>query len=143
MRFIDVFMDNVAHTEYEFDKYVKRYNGMRLCASSSNTRQFLGDEFAQFTNRIACPALMQRAGCCRAKLCSSEIKYINARLCAFAAGPGLAHLSSLRSDIDCTGQDTCIRHEPSRLGVDGIVCPSTTVRCLPATLVRRQELHRQ
>ena len=104
---------------FEFDKCVKRYNGNRHAFEFKCRDQFMVMSFAQFTGHgIACAALMQRAGCIPVLqvITRPESNISNARLCTYQRTRDVAHLSRLRSDIDCTSEIP-VHHEPSRLDV--------------------------
>ena len=90
---------------YEFDKCVKRYNGNRHAIEFKCRDQFMVMSFAQFTGQDSLRSIDATLVALSFKLYSSGIKYIQRSTLAHINGDqGLAHLSRLRSDIDCTSE---------------------------------------
>ena len=90
---------------YEFDKCVKRYNGNRHAIEFKCRDQFMVMSFAQFTGQDSLRSIDATLVALSFKLYSSGIKiYPTPDFGTYQRDQGLAHLSRLRSDIDCTSE---------------------------------------
>ena len=90
---------------YEFDKCVKRYNGNRHAIEFKCRDQFMVMSFAQFTGQDSLRSIDYNAGCpvLQVVLVRNQI-YPTLDFGTYQRDQGLAHLSRLRSDIDCTSE---------------------------------------
>ena len=90
---------------YEFDKCVKRYNGNRHAIEFKCRDQFMVMSFAQFTGQDSLRSIDATlvALSYQVVLVRNQI-YPTLDFGTYQRDQGLAHLSRLRSDIDCTSE---------------------------------------